>query len=71
MSEDHNSDTSGETTTCDSGRGASDEEIVYPLTGKSTGEKTIPSLANKITDSFLSFLGGNPIPYCYQSVAKE
>ncbi|XP_070197374.1 protocadherin gamma-B5-like [Littorina saxatilis] len=41
VGEDHNSDTSGETTTCDSGRGASDEEIVYPLAG-ATGHKDPP-----------------------------
>ena len=41
VGEDHSSDTSGETTTCDSGRGASDEEIVYPLTGKNSGEKNV------------------------------
>ena len=44
MGEDHSSDTSGETTTCDSGRGASDEEIVYPLTGKTLGEKSVSNL---------------------------
>lgn len=41
VSEDHNSDTSGETTTCDSGRGASDEEIIYPLPGNGKGYPAI------------------------------
>ena len=35
--EDHNSDTSGETTTFDSGRGASDDDIVYPVPGNLSG----------------------------------
>ncbi|XP_076446357.1 protocadherin-9-like [Babylonia areolata] len=38
VSEDHNSDASGESTACDSGRGASDEEIVYPVPGKNSGK---------------------------------
>ncbi|KAL8613463.1 hypothetical protein ACOMHN_007506 [Nucella lapillus] len=42
VTEDHNSDTSGDTTTCDSGRGASDEEIVYPVPAKLAGTMDPP-----------------------------